>query len=187
MLWVMSVEVKNCLALPAHPPQSAGVGARVVASFTRVCQKCHRLVQLFLITRSFWQTCVRERCFGRYSSGREGGGTRRGGQGHWAESLGVETSSPSSAGVGGALWTVSLQQQRMCILEAESGIRAWTEIAALERFYNPSVKGNGQFQIRCCPSSFYVQGLCRGSKVDAWSSAPEMQYLEICKRWRRLA
>lgn len=58
----------------------AGAGARLVASFTQVCQKCHRLVQPFLITGSFWQMHVRERRLGRYSSRGEGGGTHRWGQ-----------------------------------------------------------------------------------------------------------
>ena len=168
------------------PLLPTGVSARVVASLTWVCQKCHRLVQPFSITGSFWQTRVREWRLGWYSSRREGGDTCRRGKGHRAELLGAETSSPSSAGVGRALWTMSLQQQRTCILEAESGIRACAEVSVLEGFYNPSVNWNGQFQTCCCPSSFYMQGLCTGSKVDAWSSAPEMQHLEIGEHWRSL-
>lgn len=79
-------------------------------------------------------------------------GTAAGGMGHGGESVTAETSSPSSAGVGGALRTTSLRQQRTCSLEAESGVRACAEISVLERFYSPSVNWNGRFQRCCCPS-----------------------------------
>lgn len=45
--------------------------------------------------------------------------------------------------------------------EAESGICAYAEVPVLERFCNPSVTWNGQFQICCCPRSLFMQGLCR--------------------------
>lgn len=87
----------------------------VVASLAWVYQKCRRLMQPFLVRGSFWQMHAKQWCLGWYSSRQEEGNTCCGGKGHEAESLGAETSSPSSAGIGGALCTMSLWQQITCV------------------------------------------------------------------------
>ena len=53
-------------------------------------------------------------------------------------------------------------------------------------FYDPPVSRNGQPRVCCGPGSFDTQGLCRESKADAWSSAPERHHSEIWEQWRSL-
>lgn len=114
---------------------------------------------MFLRIGLFWEMCVRAWCLGQDSSRWDGAGTCCRGTGH-----GAETSSPSLT-----LDHVFVAAENMCFGD-------WEWHLVLERFYNPSVNGNGQFQMCCCPRAFYMRGLCTGSEVDAWSLAPEMQH-----------
>lgn len=171
------------------PLLSAGVSAGVVASLTWVCQKCHRLVQPFLITVSFWQMRVREWrldwCSSRWEGGREAvpAAVGRGaGLGCW----GQKPAPPVQLGLEERFGPRLCSSREHVFWRLRVAFMPALRYRCWRGFTIHRVNGNGQFQICCCPRSFYMQGLCTGNKIDAWSSAPDVQHLQICEQWRSL-